>query len=146
MIKVYNNARESLKSVAPLESVNRVLPPDPETSNVYNYTRQLLDGRYVTDQLINLSKIAGSWLLQSVIILFVLLFLLLEGQFLADRIKDIFGKSTVTQGQVARALAGVAEAIQSYLVWRTLVNIALGLFLGLVYSLLGLKQPWTWRC
>lgn len=142
--KVYGNARESLKSIAPIESVDRILPRDPETSNVYTYTRQLLDGRYVTDQLINLSKIAGSWLMQSIIILFILLFLLLEGQFLADRIKAIFGKSTVTQGQVTRALAGVAEAIQSYLVWRTLVNIGLGLFLGLVYSVLGLKQPWTW--
>jgi predicted PurR-regulated permease PerM len=127
-----------------MESVDRVLPKDPDSSNVYNYTRQLLDGRYVTDQLINLSKIAGSWLIQSVIILFILLFLLLEGQFLADRIKDIFGRDTMTKGQVAQVLAGVAEAIQSYLVWRTIVNIALGLFLGLIYSLLGLKQPWTW--
>jgi predicted PurR-regulated permease PerM len=141
---VYTNARDSFKVVAPLETVNRVLPQDPDSSNVYNYTRQLLEGGYMTNQLINLSKIAGSWLLQSVIILFILLFLLLEGQFLADRIKDIFGKNTVTQGQVARALAGVAEAIQSYLVWRTLVNVGLGLFLGLVYSLLGLNQPWTW--
>ena len=141
---VYDRARESLKSIATLESVDRILPKDPENSNVYNYTRQLLDGHYVTDQLIGLSKIAGSWLIQSVIILFILLFLLLEGQFLADRIRDIFGKSTVIQGQVTRALAGVAEAIRSYLVWRTLVNIALGLFLGLIYSLLGLNQAWTW--
>jgi AI-2 transport protein TqsA len=140
----YNNARDSLKSFAPIESVDRILPRDAENSNVFTYARQLLDGRYVTDQLINLSKVALSWLMQSVIILFILLFLLLEGQFLADRIRDIFGKSTVTQGQVTRALAGVAEAIRSYLVWRTLVNIVLGLFLGLVYSLLGLKQPWTW--
>jgi predicted PurR-regulated permease PerM len=142
--EVYANARQSLQSVVPMESVDRVLPKDPDSSNVYNYTRQLLDGRYVTDQLINLSKIAGSWLIQSVIILFILLFLLLEGQFLADRIKDIFGRDTMTKGQVAQVLAGVAEAIQSYLVWRTIVNIALGLFLGLIYSLLGLKQPWTW--
>lgn len=142
--KAYNNAREMFQSVASIETVDRVLPKDHETSNVYTYTRQLLDGRYVTDQLINISKIAASWLMQSVIILFILLFLLLEGQFLADRIRDIFPKTTDIQGQVTRALAGVAEAIQSYLVWRTLVNIGLGLFLGLVYSLLGLKQPWTW--
>ena len=142
--EVYANARQSLQSVVPMESVDRVLPKDPDSSNVYNYTRQLLDGRYVTDQLINISKIAGSWLIQSVIILFILLFLLLEGQFLADRIKDIFGRDTMTKGQVAQVLAGVAEAIQSYLVWRTIVNVALGLFLGLIYSLLGLKQPWTW--
>jgi predicted PurR-regulated permease PerM len=142
--KVYNNSREALKSVASIESVERVLPKDPESSNVYTYTRQLLDGRYITDQLINLSKWAASWLIESVIILFILLFLLLEGQYLADRIRDIFPKNTDIQGQVTRALAGVAEAIRSYLVWRTIVNMALGLFLGLVYSLLGLKQPWTW--
>jgi predicted PurR-regulated permease PerM len=141
--EIYTNARDSLGSVAP-NSTDRILPRNPDDSNVYNYTRQLLDGRYVTDQLIALSKIAGTWLLQSVIILFILLFLLLEGQFLADRIKAIFGRSTVTQGQVAKALAGMAEAIRSYLIWRTLVNIGLGLFLGLIYSLMGLRQPWTW--
>ncbi|HEX3151303.1 MAG TPA: AI-2E family transporter [Gemmataceae bacterium] len=141
--EIYKKARESLEPVAP-KSIDRVLPKDEESSNVYNYTRQLLDGRYVTDQLITLSKIAGAWLMQSVIILFILLFLLLEGQFLADRIKAIFGRNTVTQSAVTRALAGMAEAIRSYLVWRTLVNIGLGLFLGLVYSLLELRQPWTW--
>lgn len=143
MKRVYANARNSLDSFAP-GSVDKVLPPDPETSNVYNYMRQMFEGRYVTDQLISLSKIAGSWFLQSVIILFILLFLLLEGEYLAARIKDIFGTSSDTQGQVALALAGMALAIRSYLVWRTLVNIGLGLFLGLVYSLMGLHQPWTW--
>lgn len=141
--KIYGKARVSFESVAP-SAVDRVLPPDPDNSNVYNYTRQLLDGRYVTDQLINLSRIAGAWFMQSVIIVFILLFLLLEGQFLSDRIKAIFGRSTVTQGNVANALASMADAVRSYLVWRTLVNIGLGLFLGLVYSLMGLRQPWTW--
>jgi predicted PurR-regulated permease PerM len=142
--RVYGKARESFQSVAPIEMVNRVLPPDPDNSNVYNYTRQMFEGRYVTDQLLGLSKIAGAWLLQSIIILFVLLFLLLEGEYLSARIKDIFGRNTMTQGQVANALAGMAAAIQTYLVWRTLVNFGLGLFLGIVYSLLGLRQPWTW--
>jgi len=142
--KVYKKTRETFESVAPSESVGRILPRDPDSSNVYNYTRQLLDGRYVTDQLISLSKIAASWIFQSIIILFVLLFLLLEGEYLASRIKDIFGRNTDTQRQVARALAGMSIAIRSYLVWRTLVNIGLGLFLGLVYSLMGLHQPWTW--
>ena len=143
MKRIYDKARDGFGTIAP-GSVDRVLPENPDDSNVYNYTRQLFEGRYVTDQLINLSKIAGAWLMQSIIILFILLFLLLEGQFLADRIKAIFGRSTVTQGQVAKALASMAEAVRSYLVWRTLVNIGLGLFLGLVYSLMGLHQPWTW--
>jgi AI-2 transport protein TqsA len=141
--EVYKKARITLSSVAP-GSVDHILPPDPDNSNVYNYTRQLFEGRYITDQLINLTKIGASWFLQSVIILFILLFLLLEGEFLAARIKDIFGPSTVIQGQVAKALAAMAEAIRSYLVWRTIVNAGLGLFLGLVYSLLELRQPWTW--
>jgi AI-2 transport protein TqsA len=142
--KIYNKARWSLENVVSTESVNRILPPNPDESNVYNYTRQLLEGRYITDQLVTLSKIAGAWIIQSIIILFILFFLLLEGEFLAGRIKAIFGRGTVTQGQVANALAGMAEAIRSYLVWRTIVNAGLGLFLGLIYSLLGLHQPWTW--
>jgi AI-2 transport protein TqsA len=143
MRKAYDKAREAVQAVAP-HTADRIFPKDPEDSNVFNYARQLLDGRYVTDQLIILSKIAGTWVMQSVIILFILLFLLVEGQFLADRIKAIFGHSTVTQGNVANALSGMAKAVRSYLLWRTLVNIALGLFLGLVYSLMGLHQPWTW--
>jgi predicted PurR-regulated permease PerM len=141
--RTYDNARTALKSVS-LEMADRVLPADPESSNVYNYTRQLFEGRYVTDQLILLLQNAGAWLLQSVIVLFILLFLLMEADFLAARIKDIFGRSTVTQGQVANVLNSMAEAIRSYLVWRTIVNAGLGLFLGVVYSLLGLHQPWTW--
>jgi predicted PurR-regulated permease PerM len=142
--RVYGKARDSVLSVASIDVVNRVLPSNPEESNVYNYTRQMFEGRYVTDQLANLAKIAGAWLLQSIIILFILLFLLLEGDYLAARIKEIFGRNTMTQGQVANALASMATAIQSYLVWRTVVNFGLGLFLGIVYHLLGLRQPWTW--
>jgi predicted PurR-regulated permease PerM len=141
--QVYRNIRLSLDSISP-KLAGRVFPENPDESNVYNYTRQLFEGRYVTDQLLAMSKIAGAWLLQSVIILFILLFLLLEADFLAARIKDIFGRNTVTQGQVANALTSMAAAVRSYLVWRTLVNAGLGLFLGLVYHLLGLHQPWTW--
>src|SRR5688572_16112074 len=45
--EIYAKARDSVGSVAPA-AVDRILPPDPDSSNVYNYTRQLLDGRYVT--------------------------------------------------------------------------------------------------
>ena len=141
--EIYGKARESVGSVTP-GAVDRILPPEPDNSNIYNYTRQLLDGRYVTDQIVGLSKVAGAWLMQSVIIVFILLFLLLEGQFLSDRIKAIFGRNALTQTNVTNALAGMAEAVRSYLVWRTIVNVGLGLFLGLVYSLMGLRQPWTW--
>ena len=38
----------------------------------------------------------------------------------------------------------MAESVRAYLVWRTIVNCGLGLFLGIVYQLVGLRQPWTW--
>ena len=50
------------------------------------------------------------------------------------------------KGKVANALAGMAEAIRAYLVWRTIVNFGLGLVLGLVYSLLGLTSRGRGRC
>jgi predicted PurR-regulated permease PerM len=45
---------------------------------------------------------------------------------------------------VADALRDMANQIRSYLVWRTIINFALALFLGLVYYMLGLSQSWTW--
>src|SRR4029079_4450701 len=36
--KVYNNSRDAFKSVASVDTVDRILPKDPESSNVYTYT------------------------------------------------------------------------------------------------------------
>jgi predicted PurR-regulated permease PerM len=38
----------------------------------------------------------------------------------------------------------MAENVRSYLVWRTIVNIGLGVLLGAVYYTVGLKQPILW--
>ena len=140
---LYKKARLSLTWFVP-NSVDRVLPANSEDSTVYSYVQNFFEGRYVTDQLLILAKAATNWFFQSVVVLFILLFLLLEGEYLAARIKEIFGENVVVQQQVAGALAEMADAIRSYLVWRTIVNCGLGLFLGLVYSMFELKQPWTW--
>ncbi len=141
--RVYKNARESVGAVSPAY-VDRILPENAEESTAYAYTTKFFEGGYITDTVVNLTKMAANWLFHSIIILFILLFLLLEGEFLAARIKGIFGADRVAQMQATRILADVGNAIRSYLVWRTLVNIGLGLFLGVVYSLLDLRQPWTW--
>ena len=78
------------------------------------------------------------------LIVFILLFLLLEGEMLARRIKEIFGESRLTQSEVTAVLAEMGESVRAYLVWRTIVNCGLGLFLGVVYHFMGLRQPWTW--
>ena len=63
---------------------------------------------------------------------------------LADKVRAIFGPSAETQRRLTVALSEIAEAIRTYLVWRTIVNLALGLILGLVYKAAGLKHWYLW--
>ena len=63
---------------------------------------------------------------------------------LADKIRRIFGPAPDVQNQVSVAFRQMAESVRSYLVWRTIVNIVLGILLGGVYALAGLKQPVLW--
>jgi predicted PurR-regulated permease PerM len=141
--ELYGRIRMSIESISP-GSIEEVLPKDADRSSIFAYIRKTLQGEFITQELISLTKLALTWAWQSVLILFILLFLLLEGEMLAKRIKEIFGAGAVTQSQVTRALGQMAEAVRAYLVWRTIVNCGLGIFLGLVYQLLGLRQPWTW--
>lgn len=141
--EIYDKSRESILLLFPANG-ERVLPKNADDSTVYAYVTKFFEGGYVTDTMLNLSKIAGNWVFQSIVILFILLFMLMEGEFLAARIKGIFGATRVEQTQANEILADMGEAIRSYLIWRTLVNIGLGIFLGIVYSLFNLQQPWTW--
>jgi predicted PurR-regulated permease PerM len=140
---VYKKVRQTVSSFLPISS-ERVLPPNAEDSRAYVYIEKLLSGGYITDQLLNLSKQGLAIILESIVVLFVMLFLLLEGDMLAARIKNVFGKSKLIQSHVGSALNEMAQSIRSYLVWRTVVNIGLGAFLGVIYYALGLNQPWTW--
>lgn len=140
---IYSKSRDSVSVVFP-SSVDRILPANPDDSTVYAYVTKFFEGGYVTDTLLNLSKIVANWVFQSIVILFILLFMLMEGEFLANRVKGIFGASNEQQTQAAEILADMGRAIRSYLIWRTLINIGLGLFFGIIYSLLNLHQPWTW--
>lgn len=141
--RIYMKSRETIASLAP-GSVDKILPSNPDNSTVFSYVKNFLEGGYITDQLLMISKAGVTWFFQTVVILFILLFLLLEGDFLAARIKDLFGQNVLIQTQVAKALAEMAVAMRSYLIWRTIVNFALGIFLGIVYSICELRQPWTW--
>lgn len=141
--EIYKKSRASFETIAP-GYADKVLPQDPNDSTAFAYVNKFLEGGYITDQLLNLSKIGAAWFFQSVVILFILLFMLLEGEYIAERIKEIFGENLGVRLRVGGALAEMAEAIRAYLIWRTIVNVGLGLFLGIIYSLMGLQQPWTW--
>ena len=87
---------------------------------------------------------SASFLWQSVLITFILLFLLLEGRMLSRRVVEIFGPSTAIQGQAVGALKDMAVQVRAYLVWRTIVNFAMAAILGLTYQIMGLELAWTW--
>jgi AI-2 transport protein TqsA len=86
----------------------------------------------------------GNIIWQSILIMFILLFLLLEGRMLSRRVVEIFGPGPVVQGQVVEALKEMAYQVRAYLVWRTIINFAMAGLLGILYYLLGLKLAWTW--
>jgi len=63
---------------------------------------------------------------------------------LSRHLVSIFGPSEKAKRRAVDALKDMATQIRSYLVWRTIINFGMGLFLGLLYQLLHLSQPWTW--
>jgi predicted PurR-regulated permease PerM len=84
------------------------------------------------------------WLVEGVLIMFLLLFLLLEGRLLSKRVVEIFGPSSEAQNKAVKVLESMADQVRVYLVWRTIVNFGLGLVLGVIYYFLGVKFHWQW--
>jgi predicted PurR-regulated permease PerM len=81
----------------------------------------------------------------ALLVLFLALFLWIDGEMLGNRIGEIFGPRTGPYfAATLRALAEMAKQVRNYLVWRTVLNIFITLIMGLTYSYMGLKQPWTW--
>jgi len=141
--QLYLKVREQVKILIP-GNIEDVLPSDPEQSQILQQIRSALKPESLNRLLGGLAVWGVSWVWQSILTLFILLFLLVEGDMLARQVKAIFPAHEVIQGKVANALGEMAEAVRSYLVWRTIVNCALGLLLGVLYYFLGLRQPWTW--
>lgn len=80
----------------------------------------------------------------TLIVLFLMLFLWMDGEMLAARLAEVFGPRTGPYFTATyRALEEMAKQVRSYIVWRTAINLAITLILGVVYSMMGLKQPWT---
>ncbi len=86
----------------------------------------------------------GNIIWQSILIMFILLFMLLEGKMLSRRIVEVFGPTAAVQGKAVEAIKEMAYQVRAYLVWRTIINFGMAAVLGIVYQLLGLKLAWTW--
>jgi predicted PurR-regulated permease PerM len=142
----YNSFRHKLDQVLPYNVTNEVFPEDAKESRVFRIVETALDPEkgVIFSVLGQVVRYGGSWVWQWILIMFILLFLLLEGRMLSRRVVEIFGPSPAVQGKAVAALNDMATQIRTYLVWRTIVNFGLALVLGTIYKLVGLSQPWTW--
>jgi predicted PurR-regulated permease PerM len=142
--EVYVKFRESLQQISPVPLEDIGLPADPEKSAVFTQFQRTLNGDFLTKALWDLTWYANNWIWQWILIMFLLLFMLLEGPILSRRVTEIFGPSEEAKAHALRALSEMALQVRTYLVWRTIINFALALLVGAVYQWLGLRQPWTW--
>jgi predicted PurR-regulated permease PerM len=142
--EVYIRVQAALQQVSPWPLDDVGLPKEPDKSAVFHQFQKTLEGDYLTKALIDLGWYANNWLWQWILIMFLLLFMLLEGPILTRRVTEIFGPSEEAKAHAVRALSEMALQVRTYLVWRTIINFALALIVGSVYQWMGLKQPWTW--
>jgi predicted PurR-regulated permease PerM len=142
--ELYDKFRTRLGQVSPVQLDTEYFPPEAENSQAFQYVRKTLQGTYITDALLKAAGYVGVWAWQFVLILFIILFLLLEGRMLTRRVTEVFGPSTEARSKVVETLTEMTTAVRTYLIWRTLINIGLGVVVGLAYQAIGLHQAWVW--
>jgi predicted PurR-regulated permease PerM len=144
--EVYSHFRRKLESISPVPLDPQYLPENANDSPLFKSVKEALDPQksYFIDFLLKIGGYGGSWIWEWILVMFILLFLLLEGPMLGRRVVEIFGPSPEVQAKVGAALTDMARQVRTYLVWRTIINFVLAFWLGLLYQFLGLKQGWTW--
>lgn len=144
---VYARFRDRVERFSPwlLDSV--YFPERAADSAAVRYIQNALDpekSQFVINTLLDVSAAGGQWLWQAILILFLLFFLLLEGRMLTRRLVELVGPGAAEQARALQAMQEIADAVRAFLVWRTIINCLMALTLGVVYSVVGLSQAWTW--
>jgi predicted PurR-regulated permease PerM len=142
IFQFYGKFRTNLENAWPWPLDEELFPKNPANID------QIRAYQYVSDAgrkfLPTLLEYSSSWLWQWVIILFTLLFLLLEGRMLTRRVAEIFGPSPEIRARAGEVIADMGRSVRTYLVWRTIINFGLAIVIALVYQAAGLKLAWTW--
>ncbi|MBL8799507.1 MAG: AI-2E family transporter [Planctomycetia bacterium] len=143
--QLYTQIREKVQLVSPfpLEETDTYWPQRVEDSRLFHYVQETIQ-KNINNILLSAAYYGNSWIWQWVLIMFILLFLLLEGRMLSRRAVEIVGPSKEVQEKAGAALSDMAHQVRSFLMWRTVVNVLLGVCVGVFYYALGLKEPWTW--
>jgi AI-2 transport protein TqsA len=140
----YEELAESLHRVSPYP-LHSVLPLRADQSNFYQSVKKLFAPERIGESIKDITVIGLRQVTELVLILFIILFLLLESELLAGKVRAIFGTGRDTQHRVSQTLAAIAEGIRTYLYWRTIVNFGLAIVLGLFYKYVcNLEQYVLW--
>ena len=105
----YGKFRIRLKeAISPIPLDKDYFPEKAEDSKALLVIRQALQPKnpYILSGLWQLLLYGGSWLWEWILIMFILLFLLLEGRMLVRRVVEIFGPSPESQTEAVNALKG----------------------------------------
>lgn len=143
--ELYNKLREKVAQIneAWVRDNPEYWPDQAHESRVFIYVQDTVQ-QHLADVLLKVAYYGNSWIWQWVIIMFILLFLLMEGPMLSRRFVEVFGPAPDVQSVVVAALSDMSHQVRSFIVWRTLVNIILGGVVGLFYYTLGLQEYLTW--
>jgi predicted PurR-regulated permease PerM len=143
---MYLKFRAKLELVSPVELDESFLPKNPKDIDeirAFHYITESVQ-KSVPAALLSIAKYATNYFWQWILIMFILFFMLLEGRMLIRRVVEIFGPSPEVQTKARQVLADMARQVRTYLVWRTIINIGVALFVGMVYRWAHLSQAWTW--
>jgi AI-2 transport protein TqsA len=145
-LKDYRKVRLQLQEMSPVPLSDELFPPDPTNVSQIRAFQVLTDFvvKNAPEALRQLALYGTSWLWQWIVIMFILLFLLLEGRMLTRRAVEIAGPSPEVQTRAGIILGEIARQVRTYVVWRTIINFGLAVVVGSVYQVAGLHQAWTW--
>jgi AI-2 transport protein TqsA len=142
ILEFYEKVRAKVESVSPVPLDDQLFPARPTRAREVPLFQYLTEAAPSITR--EIARYVGSWLVHGIVIIFILLFVLLEGRMLTRRVVAIFGPSPEVQARAAEVLAAMAVQVRTYLVWRTIINFGLALVMGTIYWMLGLSQAWTW--
>jgi AI-2 transport protein TqsA len=144
--RVYEMVRKRVELVTYLSDKDEFFPVEPDDSRVFGYLQNTLaEGQTLTHALWVLFSYTNSWLWHWVLVVFIMVFMMVEGQMLARGLTEIFSDTGMSREQAKATLAAMAVEVRKYIVWRTLVNIVLGVTVAIAYRwIFHLKHPWTW--
>jgi AI-2 transport protein TqsA len=139
----YNESVTNLRKDLPF--VKEMLPTTSEKEDAFYNVQKFFSVESLNPYLYRFAGYSLTMISELVLVLFVVLFLLLEAELLAKKVRAIFGTTSENQQRVVDALAEMAEAIRTYLVWRTIINLGLAIVLGVFYGyFLQLENWYLW--